>query len=61
MQQLALLLFHVDDLRVELAKQSSESLLVADAVMSESSDTEYLQFWYSPHFPDSRLARSQEG
>ena len=34
---------------------------IPDAVMDQSSDTEYLQFWYSPLFQDSQLVRSYGG
>ena len=35
-------------------------LTLADAVMNESSDAEFLQFWYSPLVQKSRLERRYE-
>ena len=34
---------------------------VVDVVMRKLSDTESLQFWYSPLVQDSRLVQSREG
>ena len=50
-----------DDNRVRPAMLLSKQVLEADVETMKPSDTESLQFWYSPLFQYSRLARSRKG